>query len=1386
MTRPSDFPESVQSREATSWAFMNPANPPEQDTIPLDPGVPEPSAPAPFPVVGIGASAGGLEAVRTLLQHLPDDTGMAFVVIQHLDPKVESKLPDLLGSSTRMPVVAAGHGEEVRPNHIYVISPNATLSITRGVLQTEPRGEAKPHLPVDIFFRSLAQDRGPGAIGIVLSGSDADGALGVEEIKAAGGITLAQDEETAKFPGMPHSAVRSGCVDLVLPPEGIARELARIGRHPYLDGKAAVPAEEDQFQRILAILRSSTGVDFTAYRDSTIKRRIMRRAVLHTKPTLAEYADFLERNPAEAEALYHDVLINVTSFFRDAETFEALKKIVFPELIKGRAPDTPIRVWVPGCSTGQEAYSLAIALLEFLETTPVRPAIQIFATDLSDEVSLKRAREGIYPKNIELEVSPERLRRYFTRIDDKYRISKAIRDICVFAKQNLAADPPFSRVDLVSCRNVLIYLSPALQRRVIPTFHYALNPVGYLLLGASETIGGFTDLFTVVDHRHRIYVRKATPGRPYPHFHPQAHLTPPLAGSHPPMAPAPDWQREADRIALGHYAPPGVLVNSDLDILQFRGRTGPYLQSASGEPSFNLLRMAPDGLFLILRDLVAESRVKGIGIRRDWVRITDDDRVREVAVRVLPVKRPGTAEQCYLILFEENAPRRGTGGDLADRAVTRPGVFARFGRWVRRLFWAAPPTDSGAANAARLEDELTSARDYLQSVVEQYDATNEELKSANEEILSSNEELQSTNEELETAKEELQSVNEELTTVNEQLQQRNVELARSADDLSNLLASANVPMLLLGVDLRIRRFTPAAGKTLGLLPGDIGRPVGQLKMPVEVSDLEEVAAGVVESVRPVEREVRDRDGGWHILRVYPYRTADNRIDGAVVVLVDITLQKRDEEAIRASAERYRRMIDVAAIGVLIFDESGTLVEANDAFLNMSGYSQEEVASGELTWRKMTPPEYVAESEAQMRKFADTGRIGPYEKEYICKDGSRSWLLFVGANLGDGTLVEYCIHISDRKEAEAALKESERQLRVALAAARMGIWTWEMPSDIHVRGPNLNRLLGLSAIETRQKLDDLLEHIHPGDRVKVRAAFDTSIAQGKPLRIEFRVVWPDGTIRWLRDQGDVFEESAGGVTHMSGACVDITDLKAAEERLRQARDELEERVKERTAEVASAYDALEEQMRQRQELTRQTAKAFEQQQRRIARELHDEMGQHLASLILGLKSLEGGAAAPEALRKLQEIANRIGQDVHRIALELRPTALDDLGLHAALQNYVDNWARRSGIAVELHYPDLEARLSAEMETTVYRIVQEALTNVVKHAGAKQVSVVVERRSGELVAIIEDDGKGFDPDAPADPQWLGLAGMRERAVLLGGSVEIESAPGKGATVFARLPL
>ncbi|HKP97629.1 MAG TPA: chemotaxis protein CheB [Fibrobacteria bacterium] len=872
------------------------------------------------PIVGIGASAGGLEAFIQLLSNLPGNTGMGFVLVQHLDPSHESHLCELLSRCTKMPVREAGDGMKVLADCVYVIPPGFSLSLSEGALRLAPRADAHGlHLPIDMFFRSLADHNLSGSIGIILSGTGSDGAHGLKEIRAGGGITFVQDPRTAGQGGMPQSAIDEGLADFILPPAGIAKELVRFAGKKYLlapesAGTGAAHAA-DGFDRILDLVRNRKSVDFTLYRDSTLRRRILRRMALRHMESVGNYARILEEESGEIDALYRDMLISVTNFFRDPEVFESLKTSVFPEIAKGKSQEIPVRIWVAGCSSGEEAYTLAILLLEFLGEQARPPPFQIFASDLSEAGALDKARQGLYPESIESDVTPERLERFFTREGKGYRIRKDIRNHCIFAMHDMVADPPFSRVDLVTCRNVLIYMSPALQRKVFPIFHYALNPGGYLLLGSSETVGRDSDLFRIVDRDHKIYSRISTTSR-LPHFlvkHAAAgsDKVPHQAGTG--LVSHADFRKEADRILLARFPPASVLINSDLQILQFRGRTRPYLEPAQGEASLNLLKMANEGLFLDLRAVVQEAQVRNAIVEKKDVRVRDGDRVKIICLEVIPVALPISKETCFLVLFKEEGE-----GEFTGRRDSPPAI--------------ASPEDE--LPLFRKENE--SLREYLQSIRDQHDSAIEELKSSNEELLSSNEELQSTNEELETAKEEYQAGNEELTTVNEEMTHRSVEMALLNNDLNNLLNSINVPIVIVGGDLRIRRFTAAAGKSLPLIPSDLGRPMRDLHWEISLPDLGQVVLEVVASGDPQTHEVRNREGKWQSLRVHPYRTSENRIDGAVIILMDIHALKTYHDKLQETEEYARSILATVRVPLLILREDLRINTANASFYEMFG------------------------------------------------------------------------------------------------------------------------------------------------------------------------------------------------------------------------------------------------------------------------------------------------------------------------------------------------------------------------------------------------------------------------------------------------------------------
>ena len=772
-----------------------------------------------FPIVAIGASAGGLEAVSELLAALPATSDMAYVVIQHLDPEHKSLLAEILTKKTRMPVVEIHEGLGIEPAHVYVIPPNVTLTLSEDRFLLAPRGSGRNH-PIDLFLASLAENRAEAAIGVVLSGGDADGTLGVQAIKQSGGITFAQEPQSARFPGMPNHAIETGCVDFVGRPDQIARELARLGRHPYLrvpptpaapDDPEEIPAanEEDTLRRIFRRLRSIHGVDFTHYKRSTLRRRLARRMALRKVDELTDYVAVLEDDPSEAAALYQDFLIRVTGFFRDPESFDGLAERAFPNVGEGRSAKDPIRIWVPGCASGEEVYSIAIALAEYLGERLSGSGIQIFGTDVS-EAAVEKARTALYPDSIAEEVSAERLQRFFVKEDDHhYRIDKSLRDLCIFARQDVTRDPPFSRLDLVSCRNLLIYLDAAAQRRVMQVFHYSLRPKGFLLLGPSESVGTATDLFELLDKQRRIYTRKAVvaagtglelgPAGAALYSRPRG----PAAADDAPAFPEIDSaQREADRLLLARFAPASLLVDEELNIVQVRGETGPYLELASGQPSLNLHRAARPELLVEIVPAVQEARDSGAEVRRDGLHI---DQRQDITVEVIPLKRLST-ERCYLILFND-----GSRPPSGRRAQQEHGSMS------------ALPESEKDRRLTQLQREVSASRDYLQATMEEHEAVKEELKSAHEEVLSANEEFQSTNEELETAKEELQSANEELTTTNDELRNRNRELsvlnsevqkAREVSERARAYAEAIIntvrePLIVLDGDLKILRANPA-------------------------------------------------------------------------------------------------------------------------------------------------------------------------------------------------------------------------------------------------------------------------------------------------------------------------------------------------------------------------------------------------------------------------------------------------------------------------------------------------------------------------------------------------------------------------------------------------
>ncbi|MGH9609271.1 MAG: CheR family methyltransferase, partial [Bryobacteraceae bacterium] len=941
---------------------------------------------------------------------MPADSGMAFVLIQHLDPKQHSQLTDILSKATKMPIAEVGTTVHIQPNRVYVMAPGVSLSMSDGHVQADKRGPGI-NLPIDHFLKSLASDNTSKAIGIVLSGTASDGTLGLKAVKAEGGITFAQEPTSAKFDGMPRSAIAAGVVDFVLPPEEIAKRLVRLAQHPFVTPKSGEDGEAAQeldsgLNRIFHLLRTVTGNDFTHYKHTTLRRRIQRRMVLQASEKLSDYAAYLQENPAEVRALADDLLICVTSFFREPEYFEALTQRIFPEILKNKSPENSIRIWVPGCATGEEAYSVAICLAEFLERNAGNVPMQIFATDIG-ESAVEKARSGIYAASALAGVSPGRLKRFFAKTNGSYQIAKSIRENCIFARQNVAKDPPFHNLDLISCCNVLIYFGPVLQRKVLATFHYALKPRRFLMLGPSESVGPLANAFSPLDKKLRLYAK--LPGADPLRL--QLLGDEALAAKEPGTETAGgnartalDVQKTAERMLLAQYAPAGIIVDDAMNIVHVRGDIGPYLQIASGEPTYNLLKMAREGMVVGLRTAILKAKQKKTAIVQQ-ARVKQNGQFKDVNLRAIPIDGPGQpAALHFLVLFEEAAPAAPPPAEKLPKN-------------------AKPDVKSGAARKGgetyRLKQELAATREYLQSIIEEQEASTEELKSANEEA-------QASNEELETSKEELQSSNEELNTLNDELKVRNLALTEVNTDLSNVLTSIDVPLLMVGKDLRIRRFTPNMEPMLNLIDSDIGRPVSDLQPNIAVRGLPDLLREVSGGGKPALREIQDPQGRWYSLRALPYKAHDNKIEGAMLMLLDIDAVKHARDFAEAIIETTRQPLAILAPDLKVRS-------VNRAFCEAFQVSKEETENRflyDLGNRQWDIPKL---REALEKILPEKGEISDYEVEHRFETVGRR-IMLLGAReirqetpFGGPAILLAIDDISERRRSEEQIGRANDDL-----------------------------------------------------------------------------------------------------------------------------------------------------------------------------------------------------------------------------------------------------------------------------------------------------------------------------------------------------------------------
>ncbi len=897
--------------------------------------------PVGFPIVGLGASAGGLEALKAFFSEVSETGGMAYVVVVHMPPDSPSMMPELLQKKTSIPVSTAEDGQRIEPDHVYVVPPDKEIRVFNGRLQLLDRMKKAGGLPIDGFLRSLAQDQGDRAAAVILSGTATDGTLGAREIKANNGLLLAQSEESAGYDGMPRSVIKTGLVDVVLPPEEMPERLVQFFTHPSSapDRKKIEEGggRKEWLDKVFALLRAKTGNDFSSYKANTTLRRIDRRMGLNRIEDHDLYIRFMRQNPAEVEALFRDLLIGVTRFFRDAGSFDALKEKALPSVFDGMTEDAAFRAWIPGCATGEEVYSLAMALQESLDSASKRIGLQLFGTDI-DDFAIDKAREGVFPASITADVSPERIKRFFIMEENSFRIRKEIRDIVVFSVQNLLKDPPFSRLNLLCCRNLLIYLNADAQKKLLPLFHYTLAPGGILMLSSSESIGGFTNLFEIVDKKWNIYRRREVSQSLRPQL--EFPTGPPAGKSGREPAPAapgngktPDFAQATQKALLDEFAPTAVLIDADGEVLYVQGRTGKYLETPSGPPSRNILDLAREGLRIELSSALRSAKSANHRETRRQVAVKINGGAQNIDFHVCPRTEPKALAGRFLVVFEDvEAQSPDWSAEKGDGSESGP----------------------GSSRIDEIEKELKITRKSHRSTVEEQQADNEEQKSTNEELQSANEELHSTNEELESSKEELQSLNEELQTVNAELQSKVEELSATQDDMRNLLNSTEIATIFVDNDLRVRRFTPEATAIVNLIPADTGRPLRHVTTNLSydgmITDVEEV----LKKLTPREIELQTTEGAWYNMRIMPYRTTDNRVDGAVLTFTNIDDQKRVQATIEESRRKAedawnlaRAVFDMDPDPMAVLDDGGGIVIANQALSRRMTIAQEEIEGTDL-------------------------------------------------------------------------------------------------------------------------------------------------------------------------------------------------------------------------------------------------------------------------------------------------------------------------------------------------------------------------------------------------------------------------------------------------------
>jgi two-component system, chemotaxis family, CheB/CheR fusion protein len=1308
-------------------------------------------------VVGIGASAGGVAALGRFFDSMPDSSGMAFAVILHLSDHHESQLAEILQTHTQMPVRQVVGTLKVEPNCIYVIPPTHNIEVSDGVIRlSQPVHVMGKRVPVDIFFRSLADTYGRNAVAVVLSGTGSDGTLGLKRVKENGGIVLAQAPSEAEYDGMPTSAIETGLVDVVLPVEAMPERLLKFKETvskldlPPHDDDLPIEQSEDTLREALATLRLRTGHDFSNYKPATILRRVTRRLQVHGLTDMTEYAVLLRESRDEASALQNDLLITVTNFFRDGEAFEALEKKIFPEIFHGKTEADSLRIWCTACATGEEAYSLAILAHEQAARMPLPPKIQIFATDINTR-AIAFAREGLYDEAIMADVSAERLRRFFTKEGTRYRIKKHIRESVLFAPHNVLRDPPFSRLDLLTCRNLMIYLNRETQAKVLGIFHFALLPDGHLFLGSSESAETSANIFIPVDKKHRLYKSRLSSSvvRTMPSLPLRARwdITPQPKQVLPSDSPV--SYGDIHYKLVEYFAPPSVLVNDDYDVVHVSENAGRFLRFGGGEPTRNLLKIVHPGLKLDLQSALLECRQGStIGESRQ-VAFKVGDEERTVSIKVNRIETPQSPESFFLVTFSE-----------AKDALPPPSKRAKI----------HPGTNREALNTIvkSLEDELTSTKDRLRSTVEQHETSIEELKASNEELQAINEELRSATEELETSKEELQSSNEELTTVNFELKDRVDELSRANGDLKNLMTSTSVGTIFLDRALHIRQYTPPVEDIFNVIPSDVGRPFEHLTHNLIDVNLADDAVKVLTTLKTIERALETTDGKHYLSRILPYLTMDNRVDGVVVNFIDITERKRAEQ-------RLQKAFQVETVGVLFFKTTGEIYDANDTFLRMSGYSRDDLRTGIVRWDTLTPPEWMARSFQAVAEFKEKGYTTTYEKEYIRPDGSRWWGLFTATRLSETEGVEYVLDVTERKRTDMALRDSEELRRLIVDSIHdHAIFSTDTEGRITTWNAGAENVFGFKEKNIIGQYNAIT--FTPEDRANGIPELEMANAREKGSAVDER--WH------LRGDGTRF--------YASGMTTPIRD-----------------------GDVIVGYVKVARDLTERQQL-QETLKETSQRKDEFLATLAHELRNPLAAIRSGMEvmrrrdSKEKGLKARDIImRQLDQVVRLVDDlmDVSRITQGKIKLRKERLRLDEIISRSLETVAplvESAGHEITVVLPDEQIYLDADA-TRLTQVFFNLLSNAVKFTeNGGQIKIAAER-DGDVASIkISDNGIGIPPEMlptifgmftqveharKTGQSGLGIGlGLVQRLVdLHGGSVAATSAgEGEGSQFTVRLPI